>query len=116
MNTRKYNKLCNAILNEARKACPQMEYVDNPNGREVYKGVLSGIRRYCSKTIPFPSRQLIEREKSAAAEITFHLNKKNKTQILHEVADLSEFFIDELMNHGENETNKGGFDDEELPF
>ena len=107
MNTRKYNKLCNAILNEARKTCPQMEYVDNPNGKEVYKGVLNGIRRYCSKTIPFPSRQLIDREKSAAAEITFHLNKKNKTQIWFGISKIGsrkrgwKFLVLELMKMDE---------------
>ena len=54
-------------------------------------------------------KSLLDREKSAAAEITFHLQRKNFHQIQLEVEDL----IDLTSNL---EPNQYEYEDDDLPF
>ena len=63
-------------MHEVDKACPQINYVDKVNPKNIYKGVLTGIERAFSSSMDFPPKSLLDREKSAAAEITFHLQRK----------------------------------------
>ena len=97
------------IMHEVDKACPQINYVDKVNPKNIYKGVLTGIERAFSSSMDFPPKSLLDREKSAAAEITFHLQRKNFHQIQLEVEDL----IDLTNNL---EPNQYEYEDDDLPF
>lgn len=118
MKLTKFTKLFNAIMAEARKTYPQMEYSKKLSEKALGKAILKGLNRYFSDTIPFPSKELLEREVSASEEIAFHIIRKNKHQALYEIQGLRDMFIWEIMNNSENQTVKEEEDDcdEELPF
>ena len=103
-------------MHEVDLACPQINYIDNPNGREVYKGVMRGLRKHLSKVIAFPNGELSDREESAASEITFHLQRNNIEQIKHEIEDVVCFVHDFLEKYAENDTIREGDDDDEVWF
>tara|TARA_B100002019_G_scaffold88104_1_gene76316 strand:+ start:8179 stop:8532 length:354 start_codon:yes stop_codon:yes gene_type:complete len=117
MKMSKFTELFNAIMAEARKSYPQMEYIDKLNEKSLGVAILKGINRYFSNTIPFPSRDLLQREVSASEEIAFHVVRKNKHQAFLEIQDLQDMFLWELLNNSENQTIEEDEEEEdELPF
>lgn len=94
-------------MHEVDKACPQIHYVDKVNPKNIYKGVITGIERVFSSRIDFPPQSLLDREKSAASEITFHLQRKNFNQIQLEVEDLIDLA---------NNLQPNPYEDNDLPF
>ena len=109
------NQILNSIIHEVDLVCPQINYIKNPDCRAIYKGVLNGLRLNFSNTIPFPSRELTDREQSAAAEITFHLRRNNMRQVKDEVSDNLYFFNEYLEKYAENgKINKGDTDEVEF--